>query len=219
MPPRKELHYFNERGHTSAQTVLRNHDARDLLFLDKLRRLGTQSWLDLIGYGQLFVAKGSLLSGDITPAYCTLPEEIIEMVMRTFPKLKVILLARDPVERAWSALSLSFRTGGIRAFDATDFDQVMHQLLHPMMLARSYPSTIVGRWRRHVPPQINLDSIFLTICKTIPPNCGARSLPSSGAIRTSLAIGYVRRTITIPGKPCLCLRRCGFIWLNSLLAN
>ncbi len=151
MPPRKELHYLNERGHAPAKTTLRNHDARDLLFLDKLRRLGTQSWLDLTNYGQLFVAKGSLLSGDITPAYCTLPEEIIEMVMRSFPQLKVIFLARDPVERAWSQLSLSVQSGGIPAFDATDFDEIMHQLLHPLVLVRSYPSTIVARWRRHFP--------------------------------------------------------------------
>jgi hypothetical protein len=151
MPPRKELHYFNERGHAPAKSTLRNHDARDLLFLDRLRRLGTEPWLDLPGYGQLFVAKGSLLSGDITPAYCMLQEEIIVMVRQSLPQLKVIFLARDPVERVWSQLSLSVRSGGIPGFDAEDFDEVMHQLLHPLVLTRSYPSAIVARWRRHIP--------------------------------------------------------------------
>ena len=42
------------------------------------------------------------LSGDISPAYSTLSDEIIQRVVNYFPNLKVIFLARDPVERAWS---------------------------------------------------------------------------------------------------------------------
>ena len=150
MPPRKELHYFNERGHAPATTTPRNQDERDVRFFEKLQRLGTQHWLDLENYGQLFAAKGSLLSGDITPAYCMLPDEIIGMILRYFPRLKVIFMARDPVERAWSQLSLAVRKGGIPAFDVTDPEEVIPQLLHPLVVLRSSPSTIVARWRRQV---------------------------------------------------------------------
>ena len=115
MAPRKELHYFNELGH------------RPLKPRCALTTRGTYvsatscdgSALNVArpdGLGQLFDAKRSILSGDITPAYCMLPDEIIEMVMRKFPELKVIFLARDPVERAWSQISMSVRKGGEGAF-------------------------------------------------------------------------------------------------------
>ena len=151
MPPQKELHYFNERGHAPIQAIPRKEDQRDVRFLAKLRELGKKAWLDLPDYGQLFAAKGSLLSGDMTPAYCILPDEIIGMVLRCFPRLKVIFLARDPVERAWSQLSLGVRTGGIPAFDVTDPAEAIHHLLRPLVILRSSPSMIAARWRRHVP--------------------------------------------------------------------
>jgi hypothetical protein len=153
MPPQKELHYFNERGHVPIQTTPRQQDERDFRFLEKFRALGTKAWLDLPNYGQLFAGKGSLLSGDMTPAYSMLPDEIIALVLRCFPNLKVIFLARDPVERAWSQLSLGVRTGGIPAFDVTDPAQAMHHLLRPLVIQRSFPSMIAARWGRHVPAE------------------------------------------------------------------
>jgi hypothetical protein len=105
----------------------------------------------LAGYGQLFAAKGSLISGDITPAYCMLPDQVIAQVIRCFPRLRVIFLARDPVERAWSQLSMDVRLGVIPAFDVTDSEAVMRHILRPSILQRSYPSRIVARWRAHLP--------------------------------------------------------------------
>lgn len=150
MPPRKEIHYFNERGHRPIKIRWRAQDERDLRFREKLQGLGTQFWLDLANYGQLFAAEGSLLSGDITPAYSMLPDEIIAMVTRQFPAAKVIFLARDPVERAWSQISMSVRKGERAPFDVNDPAEVIRQLLHPLVVQRSHPSMIVARWRRHV---------------------------------------------------------------------
>ena len=125
---------------------------RPPFFQEKLQSLSAQSWIDLTNYGQLFAAKESLLSGDITPAYSMLPDEIISMVTRQFPEAKVIFLARDPVERAWSQISMSVRTGGRVPFDVKDPAEVVRQLLHPLVVQRSHPSMIVARWRRHVAP-------------------------------------------------------------------
>ena len=152
MPPRKEIHYFNERGNRPIKMWWRTRDERDLRFQEKLRSLSAQPWIDLTNYGQLFTAKESLLSGDITPAYSMLPDEIISMVTRQFPEAKVIFLARDPVERAWSQISMSVRTGGRVPFDVNDPAEVVRQLLHPLVVQRSHPSMIVARWRRHVAP-------------------------------------------------------------------
>jgi hypothetical protein len=102
----------------------------------------------------LFEPKGSLLSGDISPSYSMLNDEVIQRVIGYFPKIKVIFLARDPVERAWSQLSMGVRLQMISPFDATDIDEVIRNLLNPGVLLLSHPSKIVARWKRYVHPEL-----------------------------------------------------------------
>src|SRR5437667_10877479 len=79
---------------------------------------------------------------------------MIQRVVEYFPKLKVIFLARDPVERAWSHLSMEVRYRQIGPFDVTDIDEVNRNLLRRGMLLRSYPSATVARRKRHVHPDL-----------------------------------------------------------------
>jgi hypothetical protein len=151
MPPIKELHYFDKLSRTK-EAPPRPQDARDVHFLESIRSLAAQSHIDLESYGRLFEPKGSHLSGDISPTYSMLSDEIIERVISYFPNLKVIFLARDPVERAWSQLSMGVRLGMIAPFDETDVSKVIRNLLNPGVLLLSYPSKIVARWRRYVHP-------------------------------------------------------------------
>jgi len=152
MPPVKELHYLNSLNKTRRFHPPRCRDQRDTSFLDSMKNLSGLSYIDLESYGRLFEHKGSLVSGDISPAYSTVSDEIIQRVVNSFPNLKVIFLARDPVERAWSQLSMGVRLGMISPFDATDAEEVIRNLLNPGVLLRSHPSKIVARWRRYVRP-------------------------------------------------------------------
>jgi hypothetical protein len=131
----------------------RSNDDRDACFVESIKDLSMRSHIDLDRYGRLFSHKGCLLSGDISPAYSTLSDEIIERVVDHFPNLKVVFLARDPVERAWSQLSMGVRLGVITKFDSTDPEEVVRNLLIPGVLARSHPSKIVARWKRCVRPE------------------------------------------------------------------
>jgi hypothetical protein len=115
-----------------------------------MKSLSDRFYIDIENYARLFAPKGSLLSGDITPAYSMLNDEIIQRIVDRFPTLKVIFLARDPVARAWSHLSMAVRFGMTSPFDVTDVDEVTRNLLHPGVLLRSHPSKIVARWRRYV---------------------------------------------------------------------
>src|SRR6059058_1464098 len=136
MPPVKELHYFDQLNKMKQFHPPRNGDERDASFLESMEDLRGRFYLDLDSYGRLFCHKGTLLSGDISPAYSTLSDEIIERVVDYFPNLKVIFLARDPVERAWSQLSMGVRLGMISRFDATDAEEVIRNLLNPGVLVR-----------------------------------------------------------------------------------
>jgi hypothetical protein len=153
MPPVKELHYFDQLSRVQRAARPRCRDERDLRFVEKLRNLSAEPGIDLENYGRLFEPKASLLSGDISPNYSTLSEDVIRQVFGFFPNLKVIFLARDPVERAWSHLSMEVHYRQIEPFDVTNIDEVNRNLLRRGMLSRSYPSAVVARWKRYAHPE------------------------------------------------------------------
>src|SRR6266581_6502796 len=152
MPPVKELHYFDQLSRVKRAAHPRCRDERDRRFLERLTSLSAEPGIDLENYGRLFEPKASLLSGDISPNYSTLNDEVIRRVVRYFRNLKVIFLARDPVERVWSHLSMEVHYRQIEPFDVTNIDEVNRNLLRRGMLLRSYPSAVVARWKRHVHP-------------------------------------------------------------------
>ena len=156
MPPIKELRYFDEMSHSRHPVDWRKtrpRDERDGFFLAAMESLCSMPFIDRQRYGRLFAPKGELLSGDVTPVYSVVPEEMIATIMDYFPELKIIFIARDPVERAWSALSMGVRNGGLSPFDLTNPDIVIRHLFHPDILCRSFPSLTAARWRRHVPAE------------------------------------------------------------------
>jgi hypothetical protein len=150
MPPVKELHYFDQLSRVTRATDPPCRDDRDRRFLEQLRRLSAEAGINLEHYGQLFEPKAALLSGDVSPNYSTLPDEVIRRIIRYFPNLKVIFLARDPVERFWSHLSMEVHYHQIEPFDATNVDEVERNLSRRGMLLRSYPSVVVAQWKRYV---------------------------------------------------------------------
>jgi len=152
MPPVKELHYFDQFSRVQRSSSPRYRDERDLRFLESIRSLSAKPYIDLEHYARLFDAKGSLLSGDISPNYSTLSNKVIRQIVRYFPALKVIFLVRDPVERVWSHLTMEVRYHQIEPFDVTDIEEVNRNLLRRGMLLRSYPSAIAARWKRYVHP-------------------------------------------------------------------
>jgi Sulfotransferase domain. len=154
MPPVKEVHYFDSMSKVKRNNPPRCKDERDQWFLARLVELSALPYIDLDSYSELFTAKRTLLSGDITPAYSMLNDELIERIVGYFPDLKVIFLARDPVDRAWSQLSMGVRLGNIPPFDSTNPAEVLRNLLSPGVFFRSYPSKIVKRWRRYVRPDL-----------------------------------------------------------------
>src|SRR5262249_24239198 len=152
MPPLKELHYFDQLSRVQCSSSPRCRDERDARFLKSINSLSANPYIDLEHYARLFEPKGPLLSGDISPNYSTLSNDVVRRISRYFPKLKVIFLARDPVERVWSHLSMEVHYQQIKAFDVTDIDEVNRNLLRRGLLLRSYPSAAVGRWKRYVHP-------------------------------------------------------------------
>jgi hypothetical protein len=153
MPPVKELHYFDQLSRVQRAAHPRCRDERDRRFLERLKSLSVEPGIDVENYGRLFESKAPLISGDISPNYSTLSNEVIREILGYFSNLKVIFLARDPVERVWSHLSMEVHYRQIKPFDTTDINEVNRNLLRRGMLLRSYPSAVVARWKRYVDPE------------------------------------------------------------------
>ena len=105
---------------------------------------------DLESYAGFFGFKGTKLSGDITPPYCNLTEEVIRQVGERFPSTKIVLLLRDPVARAWSRICMSHEAGH---FD-TELLQDAHAFrsyVEDMPKLRVRATDTFGRWRSAAP--------------------------------------------------------------------
>jgi hypothetical protein len=91
-------------------------------------------------YGRIFAhARPDQLCGEVTPEYGLLPPEGIEHVKRLNPRMKIIFLMRDPVERCWSHLRMLGQ-------GREDFDYLA-AARNPEVLARADYGASQARWQ------------------------------------------------------------------------
>ncbi|MCP4383822.1 MAG: sulfotransferase [Hyphomicrobiales bacterium] len=170
MPPIKELHHFDLPGSRlkKARRLYRlakedftafnakrqrKHrrlfDSRDLAFLEAFIELGAS--IDFERYASLFDLKGSLIAGDITPGYSGLGAKPISAIARRFPGLKVIFMARNPVDRFWSAFNMRIRRRDISP--AIDPAAIRAFAARRGVIRRSSTAATVKSWRSAMPPK------------------------------------------------------------------
>lgn len=133
LPPVKELKYLKRptilKIRRRAKRVSAKDEqfdegtrgARNVAFMKAVQDL-ERSEVNLHDYGEMFSVKGDKLSGDITPGYSGLDEDMIGAVGREFPSTKIILMVRDPVSRAWSNINRRYRNGAFDAGIAADIE-------------------------------------------------------------------------------------------------
>jgi len=160
MPPVKELRYLH-MGSPAMDDVVRAHsqqkarrrkevDAAGQAFLAEAATL-VRHPRDFRKYGMLFRFKGVRLSGDISPGYWRLRQPDIDVLAAQFPRLKVLLMVRDPVERAWSHISMQHRRG---AFDSAILENVAvfaRWFARSPLKRASLASKVPPRWAESAP--------------------------------------------------------------------
>jgi len=119
MPPVKEIHFF-DRIDNSTHVSKRRKFFRDLrkrylayksplateknnlpnLFWDISYFLQSPSFK---WYTSLFIPGIGKITGEITPEYMALNQEMVENIYAHNPKMKIIFTMRDPIDRIWSA--------------------------------------------------------------------------------------------------------------------
>jgi hypothetical protein len=166
MPPVKEIRYldnqitnmeraanrlgreFKRAGETGER---QERDARDQQFLERASSLHGKP-MDIRAYASMFSMKGDRLTGDVTPAYAALEEDVIAQVAEHLPQVKVILLMRDPVSRTWSHFCMKHRGGRFEEKYLTNPAKFQKLLENSRNVEeRSMPTRIVERWKRAAP--------------------------------------------------------------------
>ena len=173
MPPAKELHYLDRPVPKLKNSVrlLQNWDT-------KSRRLQRHGWgererafltdvvncvdqpMDIERYAALFRHKGDLLSGDTSPGYCTLDENVVGELAAKLPCTKIVLLVREPIARVWSRICMAERDG---KFDISLLDDPPRFAdfirTKGYIYRKSFPTEITRRWSQYYPS----DSRFLVV--------------------------------------------------------
>lgn len=166
MPPLKELHYLDHSIPKLKNSLARLQDwekalrraqRQGLAWGDRERAFLTDVAAcageprDFNRYANLFQYKGSLLSGDISPGYCTLDDEIIAEIAATLPDTKIILLVREPISRLWSRICMAERNGEFDVSLLDDSTKFAEFIRRTGYAEKSFPTKIVRQWSAHYP--------------------------------------------------------------------
>ena len=169
MPPIKELHYLDrdqprmvqapdmldralDRRDKARPGQWSETDEKDLQFLKETAE-AFKKRMDIEFYASIFRFKGALKSGDISPSYCSMPEDLIEQIMTRFPALKIVLMMRDPVARAWSHFAMKNRGEKVASEKLLDPKKFARVIEGSKVHRKGSPAAITSKWLRHVPPK------------------------------------------------------------------
>jgi hypothetical protein len=166
LPPVKELHFLDHGspslskrlfGKASHHRLAREH-LRDVL----LRRSPVDNnlalaWRIALGhrdwdwYERLFACAGTRIAGEICPGYARLDEARIAGIAARYPRLKVIYLLRDPVDRAWSSVAMHFRKSGNGLVTREESHEILAQLRKPKSFGHCTYQRNIEAWSLHFP--------------------------------------------------------------------
>jgi hypothetical protein len=169
LPPVKEIHFldhprptfielmFSGRSHhklaranvaaTAFDVIRRRADLADFGLALKL----AYAHRDWAWYESLFPETAGTLCGEICPGYARISTDVIGAIASRNPKIKIIYLLRDPIDRAWSALAMHFR----KKPGSTIADDRPQDIIERMMSSKSFAhcqyEANIARWMEHLP--------------------------------------------------------------------
>jgi hypothetical protein len=180
MPTTKELHFFDGR-------LDRHKDKRAKTpFMEELKKLiGANPTIE--DYASLFRFKKGKIAGDLTPTYTGIADEQIAAIARRFPEIRIVLLVRDPIERAWSQINMMDREGRFDHARMEHANRFRKFLRRPSLEGRSFPTKIRAAWLAHISAERFMTVLFDDVVAS-PVETRDAIVTFLGAQPTSLAI-------------------------------
>lgn len=213
MPPVKEFHFFDAKFPSKASREVVVNPKRvvtpaDHAFARRLLALETRKDHELRTYFDLFEPAAGKLTGEITPEYAALSAEQIGQLARAMPDTKIILMVRDPVARAWSALNDAANSSRVDPMAVINPETMIETLKRHHFAQVSFPSDAFIRWSSIFPtryffledvatdPEKLRSEIFAYFGATLDPpltlpasyndKAGRRRVPMTEPLRTAL---------------------------------
>lgn len=154
VPPIKELHYFDRPhikryAHAITSPLIMGKSVRSVLRCSVKSKFIFWAIRYVFGlrndtyYSSLFPISTTQVTGEVTPAYAWLDETTIRHISSLMPKVKLIYLLRNPVDRAWSHLKMHERKGNVKR--DTSVAEIM-KIKEKKMLEHSSYSEHLKRW-------------------------------------------------------------------------
>lgn len=174
VPVIKELHYFDSFGgecpngmcrslrsgaYKRVSTRILEHKPRtphDEFKLRQLDHFHAEQIDDEWYRGNFAFAKHGQIKGEVCPAYMSMPMNCIERVIQMNPQIRIVLLLRDPVERAWSQMRMAMRQGRY----SYDLERFLNEDIFTPMHSRFDYAGSIPRWRSVVPDDRFLPIVF-----------------------------------------------------------
>ncbi len=153
LPPIKDIHYFERPSHNEYWSDRRQFHKRVKKFLRKGHE--DPSWYFRYCFGRvnddwyrgLFPQDGKNIRGEITPSYTTLKVSEIKHVHRMNPNMKLILIMRDPIDRAWSHYRMVLRKEGLVHAELSE-TEVLDILDRKVLAQKGNYARSLERWLR-----------------------------------------------------------------------
>jgi len=96
-------------------------------------------------YSEKFNENSDLLCGDMTPCYALLSSDSIKEIHQLYPKVKIIYIIRNPIDRAWSGLKMGVSIMRMEPHEVSR--QGMHDVLHSASsIERGNHLKVIKKW-------------------------------------------------------------------------
>jgi hypothetical protein len=117
LPKKKEQHYFDWRPHRSLRS-----------------------------YSEIFAGQDGLVKGEITPYSSALPMWSIRYIHRLIPTARLILLLRNPIDRAWSQALLNLVVRKHRPYETVTEEEFLAHFRHQRTVSRGDYLGMLDKW-------------------------------------------------------------------------
>lgn len=163
MPPVKELHFFDHlfvpenrkwtgwhiKTHVGKTIKWHRDNGKDSgPYFDYLQGLLAEDMFTEEWYRRAYSlpAAKKKMTGDITPEYCMITDKGVEYVRNLLGDIKIIIMVRDPVDRALSQIRMNAKNQNIDLASAS-LDQWMALATDPVIYTRARYSEFIPQWR------------------------------------------------------------------------
>lgn len=185
MSPKKEIHFFDRSPHYLSSNILAEPSpllrpfklesedwkrmgidvmrmAKCLLTGDFERAEWYRKWLfgyyDEAWYASLFPRSAKYKAyGEISPSYSMLRSEDVARIKAVNPNMKLLLMLRDPIDRAWSNIRFGSGKGRLQV-DLASPDDIIRALQQPKVVLRGDYEQTLATYLEH------FDSSQVLVC-------------------------------------------------------